>query len=183
MREASIGSSFRWQRESNRSCLQTPRSDAAHHCFGPRIRSERFPKGFTLPRDTPKYNGSAKPEDWLADYVTAINIAGGNKRVAVRYVPLMLQGSARTWLNSLPKESVNSWLDFEEVFNRNFTGTYLCPGNAQLLAMCRQKDGESDRAYLTRWTSLRNSCEGILELQAVQYFVQGCRDEIGRAHV
>ena len=52
-------------------------------------------KGFTLPRDTPKYNGTAKPEDWLADYVTAVNIAGGNKRVAVRYVPLMLQGSAR----------------------------------------------------------------------------------------
>ena len=62
------------------------------------------------------------------------------------------------------------------MFNRNFTGTYLRPGNAQLLAMCRQKEGESDRAYLTRWTSLRNSCEGILELQAVQYFVQGCRD-------
>ena len=78
------------------------------------FRTERFPKGFTLPRDTPKYNGTAKPEDWLADYVTAVNIAGGNKRVAVRYVPLMLQGSARTWLNSLPKESVNSWLDFEE---------------------------------------------------------------------
>ena len=62
------------------------------------------------------------------------------------------------------------------MFNRDFTGTYLRPGNAQLLAMCRQKDGESDRAYLTRWTSLRNSCEGILELQAVQYFIQGCRD-------
>ena len=27
----------------------------------------------------PKYNGTAKPEDWLADYVTAVNIAGGNK--------------------------------------------------------------------------------------------------------
>ena len=49
---------------------------AAHHCFGPLIRTERFPKGFTLPRDTPKYNGTAKPEDWLADYVTAVNIAG-----------------------------------------------------------------------------------------------------------
>ena len=42
--------------------------------------------------------------------------------------------------------------------------------------MCKQKEDESDRAYLTRWTSLRNSYEGILESQAVQYFVQGCRD-------
>ena len=49
-----------------------------------------------LPRETPKYNSSAKQEEWLADYVTAVGIAGGNKRVVVHYVPLMLQGSSRT---------------------------------------------------------------------------------------
>jgi hypothetical protein len=49
----------------------------------------------------PKYTGAVKPEDWLSDYVTAVDIAGGNKRIAVRYVLLMLTGSARTWLNSL----------------------------------------------------------------------------------
>ena len=32
-------------------------------CFGPCIRDESFPKGFMLPRDTPKYNGTVKPED------------------------------------------------------------------------------------------------------------------------
>ena len=42
-----------------------------------------------------------KPEDWLVDYSTAVSIANGNKRVAVKYVPLMLQGTARSWLNSL----------------------------------------------------------------------------------
>ena len=42
-----------------------------------------------------------KPKDWLVDYSTAVSIANGNKRVAVKYVPLMLQGTARTWLNSL----------------------------------------------------------------------------------
>ncbi len=49
-----------------------------------------FPKGFSLSRDTPKYNGSVKPEDWLVDYSTAVSIANGNKRIAVKYVPLML---------------------------------------------------------------------------------------------
>ena len=62
------------------------------------------------------------------DYSTAVDIAGGNKRVAVRYVPLMLQGSARTWLNSLPANSINAWLDFADAFVRNFTGTYHRPG-------------------------------------------------------
>ena len=38
-------------------------STAGPACFGPLIRVEPFPKGFTLARDTPKYNGSTKPED------------------------------------------------------------------------------------------------------------------------
>ncbi|KAI5014694.1 hypothetical protein ZWY2020_056084 [Hordeum vulgare] len=138
---------------------------------------EPFPRGFTLPRDTPKYNGTAKPEDWLIDYTTAVGIARGNKSVAVRYVPLMLVGSARTWLNSLPADSVNSWVDFEETFVRNFTGTYKRPGRPRELAMCIQKADEPLRDYVTRWTELRNSCEGVHEVQAIQYFIDGCQDD------
>ncbi|KAE8816942.1 Endoglucanase 3 [Hordeum vulgare] len=145
-------------------------------CFGPRIRGEPFPRGFTFPRDTPKYNGTAKPEDWLIDYTTAVGIAGGNKRVAVRYVPLMLAGSAQTWLNSLPAGSVNSWVDFEEAFVRNFTGTYNHPGRPRELAMCVQRPDEPLRDYVTRWTELRNSREGVHEVQATKYFINGCRD-------
>ena len=91
-----------------------------------------------LPRDTPKYNGTAKPEDWLTDYTTTIGIIGANHCLAVRYAPLMLQGSARTWLNSLPMGSINAWFDFEEAFVRNFTGTYKRPGRPSQLAMCVQ---------------------------------------------
>ncbi|KAI5000295.1 hypothetical protein ZWY2020_004884 [Hordeum vulgare] len=143
-------------------------------CFGPRIRGEPFPRGFTLPRDTPKYNGTANPEDWLIDYTTAVGIARGNKRVAVRFVPLMLTGSARTWLNNLPAGSVNSWVDFEEAFIHNFTDTYKRPGRPRKLAMCVQRPDEPLRDYVTRWTELCNSCEGVHEVQAIQYFIDGC---------
>ncbi|KAK1664687.1 hypothetical protein QYE76_052846 [Lolium multiflorum] len=91
---------------------------AGPKCFGPRILNEPMIDGFQLPRDTPKYDGTAKPEDWLQDYSTAVGIAKGNKRWAVRYSPLMLLGSARTWLNNLPAGSINGWLDFEEAFIR-----------------------------------------------------------------
>ena len=70
--------------------------DVGPPCFSPRICDEPFTKGLSLPRDTPKYNSSVKPEDWLIDYSTAVRIANGNRRVAVKYVPLMLQGTART---------------------------------------------------------------------------------------
>jgi hypothetical protein len=45
------------------------------------------------------------------DYNIAVDITGSNKRLAVRYALLMLQGSTRTWLNSLPDPSINSRLD------------------------------------------------------------------------
>jgi hypothetical protein len=145
-------------------------------CFGPRIRNEPFPAKFALPRDMPKYTGAVKPEDWLSDYVTAIDIAGGNKRTAVRYASLMLTGSARTWLNILPALQINSWHDFQEAFIKNFTGTYKRPPRPRQLALCKQGPDEPDRDYLMRWSELRNSCEGVGEEQAISYFTDGCRE-------
>ncbi|KAE8820899.1 Endoglucanase 3 [Hordeum vulgare] len=42
--------------------------------------------------------------------------------------------------------------------------------------MCSQMADEPLRDYLTRWTELCNSCEGVHEMQAIQYFIEGCRD-------
>jgi hypothetical protein len=75
----------------------------------------------------PKYTGVVKPEDWLSDYSIAVDIADGNKSMAVRYTPLMIMGSARMWLNSLPALHINSWYNFKEAFIKNFTGTYKRP--------------------------------------------------------
>jgi hypothetical protein len=109
------------------SKLDEEESSTGPVCFGPHIRNEPFPAKFTLLRDMPKYTGVMKPEDWLSDYGTAIDITGGNKRTAVHYAPLMLTESARTWLNSLPALQINSWHDFKEAFIKNFTGTYKRP--------------------------------------------------------
>jgi hypothetical protein len=96
-------------------------------CLSPCIRNEPFPPKFALPRDMPKDTGAVKLEDWLLDYGIADDIAGSNKRTAVRYELLMLTRSARTWLNSLPALQINSWYDFKEAFIKNFTGTYKRP--------------------------------------------------------
>jgi hypothetical protein len=124
----------------------------------------------------PKYTGAVKPEDWLSNYVTAVDIAGGNKRTAVRYAPLTLTGSARTWLNSLPALQINSWHDFQEAFIKNFTGTYKRLPRPRQLALCKQGPDEPDRDYLTRWSELRNSCERVGEEQAIGYFTDGRRE-------
>src|SRR3954471_14770334 len=133
--------------------------EACPSCFGHRIRTEKFPKGFTLPRDTPKYNGTVKPEDWLTDYMTAVGITAGSRRVAVLYDPMMLEGSALSWLNSLPSNNVNCWEDFTTAFIQNFTSTYERHNLPRQLALCVQGKDEPLRDYLSRWIKLKNSCE------------------------
>ena len=58
-------------------------------CFAARIRKEPPVPNFQLPRGTKTYDGSTRPEDWLSDYVSAVHIAGGNRRWAMRYIPRM----------------------------------------------------------------------------------------------
>ena len=94
----------------------------------------------------------------------------------MKYVPLMLQGTAQTWLNSLKPRSINSWLDFTEAFIRNFTSTYKRPPKPHQLSLCIQGPNKSAHDYLTRWAELHNSCEGVHEVQAIEYFTAGCRE-------
>src|SRR4051812_47019743 len=94
----------------------------------------------------------------------------------------MLTDSARTWLNSLAPNNINAWTDFEKVFIRNFNGTYKRPGMPRDLSLCVQGDRESERAYLARWTELRNSCEGVVENQAIGFFIEGCRQGMMMCH-
>ena len=121
-------------------------------------------KGFLLPRDTPKYNGSVKPEDWLIDYSTAVSIANDNRHVAMKYIPLVLHGTSHTWMNNLKPYNVNSWVDFTEAFIRNFTNMYKRPPKPRQPSLCVQGPSESTRDYLTRWAELCNSCKGVQEV-------------------
>jgi hypothetical protein len=43
-------------------------------CFTRRVRRTRVPKGFKLPHDQQKYDGSQEPKVWLSDYLQAVQI-------------------------------------------------------------------------------------------------------------
>jgi hypothetical protein len=48
-------------------------------CFTHRVRKMRVPKGFKLPHDQQKYDGSQEPILWLSDYLQAVQILGETK--------------------------------------------------------------------------------------------------------
>jgi hypothetical protein len=63
-------------------------------CFTRRVRKMRVPKGFKLPHDQQKYDGSQEPTLWLSDYLQAVQILGGTKATAMQSLQLHLTDAA-----------------------------------------------------------------------------------------
>jgi hypothetical protein len=78
-------------------------------CFTRRVRKMRVPKGFKLPHDQEKYDASQEPTLWLSDSLQAVQILGGTRVTTMQSLQLHLTGAARSWLNTLPNDSIGSW--------------------------------------------------------------------------
>jgi hypothetical protein len=105
-------------------------------CFTRRVRKMRAPKGFKLPHDQEKYDGSQEPTLWLLDYLRAVQILGGTRAIAMRSLQLHLIGAARSWLNTLSNDSIGSWGELESQFARNFHSTYKRPTSLEEVKSC-----------------------------------------------
>jgi hypothetical protein len=154
-------------------------------CFTRRVRKTRVSKGFKLPHDQNKYDGSQEPNLWLLDYLQAVQILGGIKATAMQSLQLHLTGAARSWLNTLPDESIGSWGELESQFTRNFHSTYKRPASLEEVKACVQKKGETLRSYIQRWSIIKNSAEDVSDERAIDAFSEGLRrsdlvEEIGR---
>ena len=77
-------------------------------CLSRAIRAAEIPPNFRLVTGVSKFTGESKPDTWLEDYGVAVQIGGGNDEVAMKHLPLMLEGSARAWLNQLAPGSIIS---------------------------------------------------------------------------
>jgi hypothetical protein len=115
-------------------------------CFTRRVRRTWVPKGFKLPHDQNKYDGSQELTLWLSDYLQAVQILGGTKATAMQILQLHLTGAARSWLNTLPDESIGSWGELESRFTRNFRSTYKRPSSLEEVNACVQRKSETLRS-------------------------------------
>jgi len=95
--------------------------------------------------------------------------------VAMKHLPLMLDGPARAWLNQLAPSSIYCWEDLARVFVKTFEGTCKHPAGSLELQHCVQKPNETLRDYIQRWTTLHYTVEGVSEHQAVCAFKAGVR--------
>jgi hypothetical protein len=98
-------------------------------CFTHKVRTTPVPKGFKLPHDQQKYDGSQEPQSWLSGYLQAVKILGGTKKTALQSLQLHLTGAARSWLRKLEKETIGSWEELTKQFTSNFKSTYKRPAS------------------------------------------------------
>jgi hypothetical protein len=98
-------SRYAWREEN----YEGDEKEMGASCFTRRFRKTRVPKGFKLPHDQEKYDGSQEPILWPSDYLQAVQIHGGTRAIAMQSLQLHLTGAVRSWLNTLPNDSIGSW--------------------------------------------------------------------------
>jgi hypothetical protein len=143
------------------------------------------PKGFKLPHDQQKYDGSQEPQSWLSDYLQAVEILGGTKETAMQSLQLHLTGVARLWLSKLEKETIGSWEELTKQFTSNFKSTYKWPVSVEEVKACVQQHNETLSAYIQRWSIIKNSAVEVSDERAIDAFIVGLRrgdlvEEMGR---
>jgi hypothetical protein len=144
-------------------------------CFTRRVRTTPVPKGFKLPHDQQKYDGSQEPSSWLSDYLQAVRILGGSKETAMQSLQLHLTGASRSWLSKLERETTGSWEELTKQFTSNFKSTYKRPTSIEEVKACVQQRSETLRSYIQRWSIIKNSAVEVSDEQAIDAFTLGLR--------
>jgi hypothetical protein len=143
------------------------------------------PKGFKLPHDQQKYDGSKEPQSWLSDYLHSIKILGGTKETAMQSLQLHLTGATRSWLSKLERGTIGSWEELTKQFKSNFKSTYKQPSSIEEVKACVHQHNETLRSYIQRWSIIKNSAVEVSDEGAIDAFTLGLQrgdlvEEMGR---
>ena len=137
------------------------------------IRGKKYPANFKVPKEIEEYD----PSMWLDTYLMAMGIAGHTDLLAARYLPLMMEGATRQWINTLPAGSIDSWEEMRDAFVRHFEGSYTRATTIEDLKQCIQGQRESTRHWIQRWQELWINASGIHPDTAIHCFKNACRYE------
>jgi hypothetical protein len=154
-------------------------------CFTHRVCTTPVPKGFKLPHDQQKYDGSQEPQSWLSDYLQVVKLLGGTKETAMQSLQLHLTGAARSWLSKLERGTIGSWEELTKQFTSNFKSTYKRLASIEEVKACVQQLNETLRSYIQRWSIIENSAVKVSDESAIDAFMLGLQrgdlvEEMGR---
>jgi hypothetical protein len=98
---------------------------------------------------------------------------------------LHLTGAARSWLSKLEKR--NNWKlgGTHKAIHKQLKSTYKRPASIEEVKACVQQRNETLRAYIQRWSIIKNSAVEVSDERAIDTFTLGLRrgdlvEEMGR---
>src|SRR3954469_10539615 len=130
-------------------------------CLVPALRNVRLPKDFKGPRKVPNYTADQPPEAWIESYEMAMEMLDVDQDACAKYFPMMLEGTARTWLKGLPPNTIGSWAQLRARFINNFKDTCEQPMSIVDLTACVQAEGESTTHWVRRVSQILHSSDRI----------------------
>jgi hypothetical protein len=61
------------------------------------------------------------PNIWLEDYRLTCKAGGAdNNFFIIQFLPIYLANTSRSWLDHLPRNTIDCWEDLKEIFTSNF---------------------------------------------------------------
>ncbi|GKA83736.1 reverse transcriptase domain-containing protein [Tanacetum coccineum] len=139
------------------------------------IEDYPLPDGLKMPSHIGSYDGKGDPDNFLHLFEGAIRMQKWLMPVACHMFTYTLKDSARIWWNSQKTGSILNYEDLKAKFRshfsqqKKFTKTHLAVHNI------KQREGESTRAFITRYTDDTLQILGLHEEQRISGFVHGLR--------
>jgi hypothetical protein len=104
------------------------------------------------------------------DYLQAVKLLGGTRETLMQSLQLHLTGAARLWLSKLEKETIGSWEELTKQFTSNFKSIYKRPTSIEEVKACVQQCNKTLRAYIQRWSIIKNSAVEVSDEKAIDAF-------------
>jgi hypothetical protein len=111
----------------------------------------KVPDNFRTPH-LPSFDGKSDPTEHLMAVGTQTAIIGAADNLKCKLLSGTLKEALLRWYMNLPKNSIESWTDFQRKFTQQFAGSKHIKVTATSLFAIRQHHAESLREYLARFS-------------------------------
>jgi hypothetical protein len=152
--------------------MKTTKRRWGHHALLTEFAPRQYPRASNYPMICKNMMDLRRHSHgfWI---LQAVKILGGTKETAMQSLQLHLTGAARSWLRKLEKETIGSWEELTKQFTSNFKSIYKRPASIEEVKACVQQRNETLRAYIQRWSIIKNSAVEVSDERAIDAFTQG----------
>ncbi|GKA68696.1 reverse transcriptase domain-containing protein [Tanacetum coccineum] len=141
----------------------------------PPLMDYPLPDGLKMPYHVGSYDGKGDPDNYLHLFEWAIRMQKWAMPVACHMFTYTLKDSARIWWNSQKAGNILNYEDLKAKFRSHFSQQKKFMKTHLVVHNIKHNEGESTRAFVTRYTDDTLQILGLHEDQRISGFVHGLR--------